>query len=403
MKEAFLQAIPLLNKIESAGYEAYFVGGSVRDFLLDKEIADVDIATSATPEELKSIFSKTLDVGIEHGTVVVLFNGIPYEVTTFRTEDEYLDFRRPSEVHFIRSLKEDLKRRDFTMNAIAMDRHGKFIDPFGGKKAIEERVIRTVGNPDERFTEDALRMMRAVRFFSQLSFEIEKSTYEALSSLAHLLEKIAVERKLAEFEKLLAGRNRMMALKIVGETGLYKYLPQMSAFQRQLCSSANYHAEGLTGEEMWGFLTCLFDIDQASAESFFKSWKLPVKKTRKILSILKWIRYRSDNEWDAYSLYQAGRESSLSAERIHNVLQHTDLKRNTDSLMELYNTLPIKQRSELQLTGNDLMNWFGKPPGAWIKADLEKAENAVLKGELKNSNESIREWLMKCNQNLGKN
>ncbi|MBT2690037.1 CCA tRNA nucleotidyltransferase [Bacillus sp. ISL-47] len=403
MKEAFLQAIPVLNKIESAGYEAYFVGGSVRDFLLDKEIADVDIATSATPEEMKSIFSKTLDVGIEHGTVVVLFNGIPYEVTTFRTEAEYLDFRRPSEVQFIRSLEEDLKRRDFTMNAIAMDRNGQLIDPFAGKKAIEDRVIRTVGNPEERFTEDALRMMRAVRFFSQLSFDIEKSTYEALSSLAHLLQKIAVERKLAEFEKLLAGKNRMKALKIIGETGLYRYLPQMSAFQRQLFSSADYHADMLTVEEMWGFLVCLFGINHSAAESFLKGWKLPVKKIRKIRSILKWIRFRSGNEWDGYSLYQAGKESFLSAERIRNVLQQTDLKRNTESLIELYNSLPIKQSSELQLTGYDLMDWFGKPPGAWIRAELEKAETAVLKGELKNSNESIREWLMKCNQNLGKN
>ncbi|WP_026581087.1 CCA tRNA nucleotidyltransferase [Bacillus sp. J33] len=398
MNESFLKAVPVLERIEEAGYEAYFVGGSVRDFLLGKEIADVDIAASATPEELKSIFNKTLDVGIEHGTVIVLFNGIPYEVTTFRTEAEYLDFRRPSEVQFIRSLEEDLKRRDFTMNAIAMDKSGRLIDPFNGKKDIGKKVIRTVGKPEERFSEDALRMMRAVRFFSQLSFDIDRTTFEALSSMAYLLEKIAVERKLAEFEKLLAGKNRMMALKIISETGLYKYLPQMSVFKRQLCSSADYNACGLTVEEMWGFLVYLFGMDLPKAEFFLKNWKMPVKKTRKILSFLHWIQYRSDSEWDAFSLYHAGKESSLSAERIHNVLENSEITRNTDKVLNLYHTLPIKQRSELQLTGNDLMNWFDKSPGPWIKTELEKAESAVLKGVLKNSNESIREWLMKCNQ-----
>ncbi|GLB57969.1 CCA tRNA nucleotidyltransferase [Cytobacillus sp. NCCP-133] len=397
MNKVFLKAGPVLEKIEAAGFEAYFVGGSVRDFLLEKEIADVDIATSANPEELKSIFSKTLDVGIEHGTVVVLFNGTPYEVTTYRTEAEYLDYRRPSEVQFIRSLEEDLKRRDFTMNAIAMDRKGRLIDPFNGKKDIQLKVIRTVGNPEDRFSEDALRMMRAVRFYSQLSFGIEKNTYRALSLMAHLLEKIAVERKLAEFKKLLAGRNRMMALRIIGETELYKYLPKMSSYRKELSSLPEYKADGLTEEEMWGLLACLFGVDEPNAELFYKSWKLPVKKTRRLLSILKWIHYRSKNEWGANSIYQAGRESALSAERIFNALKHIDINRHADSLLKLYSSLPIKDRSELQLTGNDLMSWYGKPPGPWIKEELEKAESAVLKGDIKNSNESIREWLMKCN------
>ncbi|KON87257.1 tRNA nucleotidyltransferase [Sporosarcina globispora] len=397
MNEAFLKAVPVLEKIEAAGYEAYFVGGSVRDYILGKKIADVDIAASATPEEVKTIFSKTLDVGIEHGTVVVLYNGVPYEITTFRTEAEYLDFRRPSEVQFIRSLEEDLKRRDFTMNAIAMDKEGQLIDPFNGRGAIEEKIICTVGHPAERFTEDALRMMRAVRFFSQLAFEIEKTTYDALAFLAHLLENIAVERKLAEFEKLLAGICRMKALKIIGKTGLFNHLPQMSGFQKELMSAAEYNAAGLTVEEMWAFLACIFKLDESQAGAFFKSWKLPVKKTKKILSIIKWIRYRDKSKWDAYSLYQAG-SSSLNAERVRNVIVNEDLSKGTDILMSQYKSLPIKERSELQLTGDNLMDWFGKPPGPWIKAEIEKTEKAVLQGELNNSIESIREWLIKCNQ-----
>ncbi|MDF2859422.1 MAG: tRNA nucleotidyltransferase, partial [Neobacillus sp.] len=125
MKEPFLAAVPVLQKLEDAGFEAYFVGGSVRDLLLDKGIHDVDIATAATPEEVKRVFSKTVDVGIEHGTVLVLFQNESYEITTFRTEAEYQDYRRPKEVTFIRNLTEDLQRRDFTMNAIAMDKKGQ--------------------------------------------------------------------------------------------------------------------------------------------------------------------------------------------------------------------------------------------------------------------------------------
>ncbi|MFL6556270.1 MAG: CCA tRNA nucleotidyltransferase, partial [Bacillus sp. (in: firmicutes)] len=217
MKEPFLSASPVLKRIEDAGYEAYFVGGSVRDFLLKREINDVDIATSATPAEVKRIFSRTVDIGIEHGTVLVLFNNESYEITTFRTESEYQDFRRPKEVSFIRSLHEDLKRRDFTMNAIAMDRNNKLIDPFNGYSAIKEKIIQTVGSASARFQEDALRMMRAVRFVSQLSFHIESGTVEALANLVHLLDKIAVERKKAEFEKLLIGINKKNALKILLE------------------------------------------------------------------------------------------------------------------------------------------------------------------------------------------
>ncbi|PAE24460.1 CCA tRNA nucleotidyltransferase [Bacillus sp. 7894-2] len=402
MNEAFAKAVPVLEKLEAAGFEAYFVGGSVRDYILGKEIADVDIATSATPEEVKTIFSRTIDVGIEHGTVVVLYHGIPYEITTFRTEAEYLDFRRPSEVRFIRSLEEDLKRRDFTMNAIAMNKEGQLIDPFNGRGAIEERKICTVGKPAERFTEDALRMMRAVRFFSQLAFEIDKNTYAALASLSHLLENIAVERKLAEFEKLLAGTGRMKALKVIAETGLFNYLPKMSGFQQELKEAEKYNAADLTGDEMWAFLAYIFKLDESQAEAFLKNWKLPLKRTKKIVSIISWIRYRAKNQWGAYSLYQAG-DKSLNAERVRNVILHEDSSRGTVSLLSKYNSLPIKERRDLQLTGDQLMNWFGKPPGPWIKAELEKTEKAVLRGEVSNSNESIREWLIKCNQKSGTN
>jgi tRNA nucleotidyltransferase (CCA-adding enzyme) len=223
MIEPFLTAIPIIEQLEASGFQAYFVGGSVRDYLLNRSISDVDIATSATPYEVKEIFSRTVDIGIEHGTVLVLFQNKSYEITTFRTEGAYQDYRRPTEVAFIRNLDDDLKRRDFTMNAIAMDRNGNLIDPFNGQSAIQKKVIQTVGSPDERFQEDALRIMRAVRFFSQLSFSVENETLEAIKNLGSLLKNIAVERIKVEFEKLLVGENANNAIRLLLDSDLYKY------------------------------------------------------------------------------------------------------------------------------------------------------------------------------------
>lgn len=199
----FQEALPILEKIKTAGYEAYFVGGSVRDAILGRPIHDVDIATSSYPQETKQIFSRTIDVGIEHGTVLVLEGKKEYEITTFRTEEEYVDFRRPSQVSFVRSLEEDLKRRDFTVNAFALDEDAQIIDLFDGMNDLENRTLRAVGIPAERFNEDALRIMRGFRFAATLDFEIEPTTFTAMVETAPLLEKISVERSFIEFDKLL--------------------------------------------------------------------------------------------------------------------------------------------------------------------------------------------------------
>ena len=172
MNKVFLAAFPVIQKIEEAGFEAYFVGGAVRDHLLKREIHDVDIATSATPTEIKSIFSSTVDVGIEHGTILVLYNGQSFEVTTSDQNPNIMIFAGPDSVIFIRSLHEDLKRRDFTINAMAMDVTGTIIDPFGGQIDLESKLIKTVGKAEERFQEDALRLMRAIRFVGQLGFTL---------------------------------------------------------------------------------------------------------------------------------------------------------------------------------------------------------------------------------------
>ncbi len=185
----FVKAMPVLQTLENAGFEAYFVGGSVRDVLLHRHVHDVDITTSAYPEEVKQLFDKSIDTGIKHGTVTVLYNNESYEITTFRTESGYQDFRRPDHVTFVQNLDEDLKRRDFTINALAMNTKGEIVDLFNGLDDLEHHIIRAVGDPETRFHEDALRMMRAVRFMSQLEFKLEEKTRQAIKDNHQLLKK----------------------------------------------------------------------------------------------------------------------------------------------------------------------------------------------------------------------
>ncbi|MCR5337319.1 MAG: CCA tRNA nucleotidyltransferase [Lachnospiraceae bacterium] len=193
----------ILKTLAEAGFEGYAVGGCVRDSLLGKEPNDWDITTSAFPAQVKGLFKRTIDTGIEHGTVTVMMNREGYEITTYRIDGVYEDGRHPKEVVFTPSLEEDLKRRDFTINAMAYNEEDGLVDLFGGVADMEAKVIRAVGDPMERFSEDALRMMRAVRFAAQLGYEIEENTQEAIRSLCGTLSKISAERIRTEMEKLL--------------------------------------------------------------------------------------------------------------------------------------------------------------------------------------------------------
>ncbi len=197
----------IINTLEASGHEAYAVGGCVRDCILGKTPHDWDITTSAQPGDVKALFKKTFDTGIEHGTVTVLMGKTGYEVTTYRIDGKYEDGRHPSEVIFTASLEEDLKRRDFTINAMAYNPDRGLVDLFDGMADLKKGIIRAVGNPIERFTEDALRMLRALRFAAQLGFDIEPATYEAIKALAPTLAKISAERIQVELVKLVTSAN----------------------------------------------------------------------------------------------------------------------------------------------------------------------------------------------------
>lgn len=399
MIPAFKQAIPILEKIEKAGYQAYFVGGSVRDLLLNQDIHDVDIATSATPNEIKKIFGNTVDVGIEHGTVVVLYGGETYEVTTFRTESEYSDFRRPNEVSFVRSLKEDLMRRDFTMNAIAMDKNGEMHDPFYGKTDIEAKVIKSVGEPKERFQEDALRMMRAVRFVSQLSFTIESMTYKALEEYGSLLKHIAVERIAVEFEKLLLGKNSRNAFKILINTGLYQYLPGLDGKREALYDFLTVSRDcNWISEEHWVMFLHHLHVEISDVDKFLREWKQPVKKIKRIKKGLIWLDFRLHYQWDIVQAYKAQPDIVMSTEKLHNSLIQPEDNNHVQDIQQMLSSMLIQKRSDLSVTGKDLLEWFEERGGPWVEETLVKIEEAVLNKETDNTREGIREWLFKCNQ-----
>ena len=223
----------LIKELLCAGHSAFCVGGAVRDLLLNKTPYDFDVTTSATPDEVKSIFSKTIDTGIKHGTVTVLVDNEPIEVTTFRADGEYLDSRKPESVTLVKDVKEDLSRRDFTINALCYNDDEGLIDLFGGVDDLKNKVIRAIGDAQKRFREDALRILRAVRFSAQLGFKIEEKTKTAIKKCAPLVKNLSVERIIAEIDKIIMS-DSPEHLKILYDLGVLELImPEMCACFRQ--------------------------------------------------------------------------------------------------------------------------------------------------------------------------
>lgn len=395
----FNKALPVLNKIVEAGFEAYFVGGSVRDRVLGLTVNDVDIATSAMPNEIKEIFKRTIDIGIEHGTVMVLENGESYEITTFRTESTYKDFRHPDSVTFVRSLTEDLMRRDFTMNAIAMDIKGNLIDPFGGLLDIDKRIIRAVGKPEERFQEDALRMMRAVRFAAQLDFEIEGNTLLSIRQNAQLLTNIAIERIQVEFEKLLTGEWYFVGLAAMIKTDLYLYCPKLADKKQALLTLIDRSTSFQNVRQAWAYLLLKIDehqMDQSfNPRAFLKAWKLSNQLIKESITIYEALVIRLErgylNEWEIFHL---GIQFSLEVE---DLMEQEGLKQEHLLVLERYDNLPIKEKEELSVSGNDLMKETTVRPGKWMSEALESALKAVIYRKIDNEKQTIILWLKENN------
>lgn len=393
MNKEFIKGIPILEILLANGFEAYFVGGSVRDSLMDRPIHDVDIATSATPQDVKKLFDHTIDVGIDHGTILVLYKGESYEVTTFRTEDTYRDYRRPDQVTFVKTLHEDLKRRDFTINAMAMDKDGQIHDPFGGLQDIQAKIIRTVGSAEERFQEDALRMLRGVRFVSQLGFSLDEETKVALADKSSLLKYIAQERKTAEFEKMLMGKNPVEALAIAVNTHLLDYFPGLNNITRNFDGFSTLSLSYCVDFEEWLATICIFENKN---QTLLSQWKLPGIIFKKVKILLTGYEIRSSQELSKMHVFNWGLGNTKSIERVWAVM--SGKKPDFNKIDTLYESMPIHNESELQITGHDLMKWSDTKGGPWIKEWIKDIIQAILDGEIANEKELIKEWLIRKNK-----
>lgn len=387
----FQEALPILEKLKASGYEAYFVGGSVRDAILGRTIHDVDIATSAYPEETKKVFTRTIDVGIEHGTVLVLHGGQEYEITTFRTEDVYVDYRRPSQVSFVRSLEEDLKRRDFTVNAFALNEEADIIDKFHGLKDLEFKILRAVGVPQERFNEDSLRIMRGFRFAATLDFDIEEQTFQAMQETAPLLEKISVERIFIEFDKLLTAAFWRKGLEKMIAAVAYDFLPEMKG--KGTCLKAmldRLRPDFLfaTSEQAWAMLLIALDINEP--KNFLKKWKTSNDFQKAVLDLVAAYRTREKTSVDKFLVYQYGLENLLLVEQIR---QAQDLPIEIEQIKALDAALLIHSKHEIVVNGRTLMTELNLKAGPNLGRILSEIEKAIVLGELMNEKEAIFKFL----------
>lgn len=425
----------IINELEKNGYEAYAVGGCVRDSLLGREPNDWDITTNALPEQVKDIFPHTIDTGIQHGTVTIMLHHVGYEVTTYRIDGEYEDSRHPRDVTFTTSLKEDLKRRDFTINAMAYNERDGIVDAFGGMDDLKDGIVRAVGDPKERFTEDALRMMRAVRFAAQLGYSIEEQTLLAIRQMAESLRNISAERIQTELIKLVTSAHpeHMEILFQSGITGIimpqFDRLMETSQNNPHHCYSVGMHTikamENVEPDKVLRLTMLFHDMgkpdtkttDEEGIHHFHGHAQISEKYAGRILKALKFdndtlhkvtklTRYH-DRKINTNArgvrriLNEIGEELFLMLLEVKkaDTLAQSDYKRNEkleelEVLRNLY--LQIKEKDEcfqlkdLAVTGQDLIA-LGMKPGPGIGQMLHELLDLVLEDPQANQKENLLE------------
>ncbi|HAR5562105.1 TPA: CCA tRNA nucleotidyltransferase [Staphylococcus aureus] len=392
-KSLFEQARPILEQIQDNGFEAYYVGGSVRDYVMGRNIHDIDITTSATPDEIESIFSHTIPVGKEHGTINVVFNDENYEVTTFRAEEDYVDHRRPSGVTFVRDLYEDLQRRDFTMNAIAMDTAYKLYDYFDGQQDINNRIIRTVGIAEERFQEDALRMIRCLRFQSQLSFDIAMETFEAMRTQMADIKFLSIERIVIELTKLMRGINVEESFNHLKSLKAFNYMP----YFEQLDMNQINVTEPIDLELLIAIVSVKFDINYS-----LKPLKLSNRQVKdinqyiQIMNALPSIITKEQLKMFVYD-YDTNliKNVMVAADvlKANDIQGHETLIVNLQTIDETLHRLPMHNRKDMMVNGGVLMAHLNAKSGPWLKDVLRQIEIAIVTGKVSNEETEILKWV----------
>jgi tRNA nucleotidyltransferase (CCA-adding enzyme) len=378
MTNLFRRAKEILNRLEEAGYESYIVGGAVRDYLLNKTIHDFDITTAAPIADIKRLFPKTIDVAIKHGTVVIFHEGDSFEVTSFRGN----------------SLLEDLRLRDFTMNALAISSKGMIYDPFCGEADIKSKIIRGVEKPQSRFEEDPLRMLRAIRFVSQLSFTIEEGTAMAIRTCGDQINKVAIERMTVELEKIWLGKFVERAFmqfrdtKLLAKIDLFR--PLEAALDNQKIITMVTKLASIT--EVWTLL--LFMSNHKDATDYLHHMKQSNKIITEVNLILNRLTSVVECGFTLEDYYFLGLETSMKTERIRAALSNETA--NLKAVELDFSELTIKRKQELSINGKDIILCLKKEePKTRIGELLTLAENAVVTKKVVNEKQAIISWLRK--------
>ena len=383
----------IISRLEKADYEAYAVGGCVRDSILKRSPEDWDITTSAKPEVVKRLFSATIDTGLQHGTVTVVIEKEGFEVTTFRLDGDYTDGRHPDRVAFTSSLTEDLRRRDFTINAMAYSEKTGLIDEFDGERDLEDGVIRAVGEAKERFSEDALRMLRAIRFAGQLNFKIEEKTFDAIKELSSNISKVSVERIAKELEKLLlSGNPEYIAL--VYETGIFSVIAPEVAMLFENCEiSASIKALSRASfpekKELYQIRLAIFleGLGADKAAKLLKRLKLDndtINTVKKLLELS--LREVENNETDMRRTVKDAGHKMMPL--LLEMRRAKGLKDNKELYQTVIDNGYCTSISELNINGKDLMG-AGIPKGALIGSTLERLLELVIEKPELNTRESL--------------
>ncbi len=368
----------VIYDLKKQGYEAYIVGGAVRDHILKQPTNDIDITTNAKPHQVSKIF-KTKPTGLKYGTVTIFMGDETFEVTTYRIDGEYVDNRHPEEVTFCETVEEDVKRRDFTINGILMTEKGELIDYVNGRGDLQMKIIKTIGNPLERFTEDALRIMRAFYFQSKLGFQIDKDTRDAITEMKDNLKNIAMERIMNEMIKILQGGYVKRALKSIVTTGVHEVLPGLK-------QGIEYASQMEEIPFVDAFFTLCFTLNG----SIPNQWPFSNKHRHRYEQAR--ILADKNQSFNAYTLYMYGIDLCLLANRVNYMLKKTPNLKN--KIEHDYKNLPIQSDLDLKLRATEMIAIANKKAGAWVKNLQTEMVIEVLNRRLKNEKSELERYVL---------
>ncbi|MDT8859984.1 CCA tRNA nucleotidyltransferase [Alkalihalobacillus sp. MEB130] len=379
MSDVWMKAKEVIHLLQKSGYDSFIVGGAVRDVLLERNIADVDLVTSATPDQVTDLFPKTFRMNTEHDTIIVRHESEHFELTTMKNL----------------SLLEDVKRRDLTINSLLMDHEGHIVDLVGGQDDLERAILRST-DPFNRMTEDPLRMVRVARFVSELGFTVDQQLLTILETEHDRIRHVAQERIIKEWLKVIKGPYRNQALEILIQTNLYKSLPNL-ALTKQILERL-IGLKPLTNHSETVCLTAFALCIDHEADAFLKNLTLSKAQIKEVKDRLTYFDYRKNNQWDELNLYYASLPVARDVEILRLVLG--EKYEPISEVNELWDSLPIHRKSELSITGRDLVHYFNREQGPWLKETITLAEQLVLtrtctneKGELLETLRTRREEL----------